>query len=161
MTTDTRAVSAERGTLTPLVVLVPSLATVVGADFALAYARGLAGVVILVGLTITALVGVRWYSAPLVLGTALLTLGGGAVGTVFLAFFELASGLGCMSLVGGWWLAGAVACGALAYFAVATAGFQAAKYPLLAVVLALILGLIAMWAALAFAPQTQVAGCSS
>jgi hypothetical protein len=159
---ESAAVSAEPGKLTPLAVLVPSLATVVVAVIALGASHSfpLVVLVLVLGFAITAQVGSRWYSRRLVLGTAGLTLGGGTIGTVFLTFWALGSALGCMQEISGWWIVGALAGAALVYLALGTVGFRA-EFPLVVVTSAVILALVTMGVILGLAPQTPDPNCSS
>ncbi len=159
---ETAAVPAEPGKLTPLAVLVPSLATVVVAVIALvaSHSFALAVLVLVLGFAITALVGSRWYSRRLVLGTAALTLGGGALGTVFLTLWALGSALGCTQEISGWWIVGALVGAALVYLALGTFGFRA-EFPLVVVTFAVILALVTMGVVLGLAPETPDPNCSS
>lgn len=159
---ETGAVSAQPGKLTPLAVLVPSLATVVVAVVALVATHSftLALLVVGLGFAVTALVGFRWYSKRLVLGTAALTFGGGTLGTVFLASWAVGSALGCMQEISGWWIVAALAGAALVYLAVGIAGFRA-EFPLVVVTFAVILSVVTMGVVLGLAPETPDPNCSS
>jgi hypothetical protein len=152
-------VSAWKLCLTPLAVLVPSLATVVGAALVYEFWHLPALVVIVPGLGVTWLCG-RRYSPGLVFGAAVLTLGAGSLAWGLLGFAELVSILGCTNGISRGWMWLAVACGSLVYLVVGTVSFRT-KHPLLGVLLALILGVTTMFVVVAGAPTTQIDGCES
>ncbi len=154
---------AERPRLAPLVVLVPSLATVVVAAFAWGYSRGsaIAAVgVIALGFAATLAVGSRTYDRRRVLGTAALTLGAGVLATGILVLWQLGAVLSCGETLTSGWLVAGVASGSLVHLTTATAGFRA-KRPLVAVLFGLILGLIAVFLVLSAAPHGQIPDCST
>ncbi len=153
------AVSAGKSWLTPLVVLVPILATLVGGFLALFVWPPLVLVVIAVGLAITALAGARPYGTRLSLGAA-----GLALGASFIAFWiYIAVSIGassiCNKAISGGWHAIGLTGGALVYLAVGTCGFRT-KHPLLVVPFALILGVVAMLVLFSLAPGPWAA-CDS
>ena len=147
---EARAVSAGKSWLTPLVVLVPILATVVGGFLALTFWPPLALLAIPVGLAITGLAGTRTCGARLALGTAGLTLVASWFGFWIYYAGSLTPSI-CNKAISGGWHAIGLTCGALVYFAVGTYGFRT-KRALLVVPFALILGVIAMLMLLSLAP---------
>jgi H+/Cl- antiporter ClcA len=162
MTTETRAVSAEKGKLTPLVVLVPSLAAVVGAGAVVVRFRGspLALVVLALGVWLTRRAGARKYDKRLALDTAALTVGAGVLALAILTLWQIGAALGCAEGLTGGWLAVGVAAGSLVHLTAATVGFRS-RHPLVAVLCSLVLGLIAMFVVLSLAPDGQIPDCST
>ena len=160
MENETRAVSAEHGKLTPLIVLVPSVATVILATVALILMRPLGPLVLIGGVAASIAVGCRFYGTRLVVGTVLLTVLAGVVGVAFLVVYGIGTALGCVEEPSGWWFVGAIGGATLLYLVLGMSAFRA-RYPLLAVAGTLVLSLITLIAVMASAPQITVPDCSS
>jgi hypothetical protein len=155
--------TATKAWWSPLVVLVPSLATVIGSVAVLVLTRGAWETtihVILAGLALTERVGSRIYGTKTALRTAVLTVAAGFLGLALLALFAIASALGCETEITGSWLAVAVACGAAVYLTLGTLAFRA-KHVTLGLLPSLIVAVITMGIVLAAAPVHQIPDCST
>ena len=144
-----RAVSAENW-LTPLAVLVPILATVVGAAWAFTVFPPLALLVIAAGLTVTAFAGRPTYGARTSLVAGVCTLLACPV-AAFLWYGVSINTSVCGKDVGSVWTALACVLGVLIFFALGSFGLR--TYRAISIMpLALLAAVLAMLAVFALAP---------
>jgi hypothetical protein len=166
--------------LAPLVVLVPSIATVAVAvllttswitfsdvdspplhhHFVVTSFRPLAYFAIVVGLAISVLAGYRTFGPWLTLGTAGLAVAAGVLGLRALIAFDHAEYLVfCTKSMSIGWVYFGLACGALVFLLVGTVGFRA-RHPFAGILLAVILGVLVVDMAWSTAPGLPT-NCSS
>jgi hypothetical protein len=147
----TRAVSA-RDWLTPLAVLVPILATVVGAAWAFTVFQPLALLVIAAGLTVTAFAGRPTYGARVSLVAGAFTLLAGPVAAYLWYAASLATSV-CGKDVDDGWTALAYGFGVVVFFGLGSFGLRTYR-PMSIMPLALLAGVFAMFLVFAVAPGT-------
>ena len=147
----TRAVSA-RNWLTPLVVLVPIMATVAGAAWAFTVFPPLALLVIAGGLTVTAFAGRHTYGARVYVLAGTFTLLAGPIAVYLLYALSLKTSI-CGKDVANGWTALAWSLGGLVFFALGSFGLRTYR-PMSVMPLALLTGALAMFVVLAVAPET-------
>jgi ABC-type enterochelin transport system permease subunit len=141
MQTALRAVSV-RGVLTPLAVLVPILATVAAATWALTVFPPLILVAVAGGLTATAFAGKRPYGIGTSLVTGGVTLVAGAVGLFIVLVVSFSSSI-CGKTIADAWVWVPLTGGALVYFALGIYGFLTDRAPYV-VPMALLFGVLMM-----------------
>ena len=148
-----RAVSARTSWLTPLAVLVPILATLIGTLWAVTVFPPLALLVVVGGLAVTAFSGRHTYGVRSSLVAASLTLVAGVV-AFFLSFAVLDSTSICGKVVPDRWLWVPPTGGALVYFALGSFGFRTGRASAV-VPLAYLGGVVTIFLLVAALPGTQ------
>ncbi len=146
-----RAVSA-RDWLTPLAVLVPILATVVGAAWAFTVFPPLALLVIAGGLTVTAFAGRPTYGARVSLLAGTFTVLAGPIAAYLWYAVSLSTSV-CGKDVDSAWTALACGLGAVVFFVLGSFGLRTYR-PMSIMPLALLAGVFAMFLVFAVAPGT-------
>jgi hypothetical protein len=148
----TRAVSAGKDWLTPLAVLVPILAMLVGAGWAFTFFPPLAILVICVGLAATAAAGRRTYGTRTSLIAGACTLPAALVAFAVWVAASINTSL-CGKNLGNGWVVLAYAVGALAFFALGSFGLRTHRAASI-VPLALLAGVLATLLVSVVAPGT-------
>ena len=151
-----RAVSAKSSWLTPLAVLVPILATVVAAFWALNVRQSLILEIIAGGLAVTAIAGSFTYGALRALAVAGLALVASVV-ALYLSLVVFKGIAVCGKDIPGAWFWIPFTGGALVYFALGSYGFRTRRAHSI-VPLALLGGVMAMLQLVALVPGTPRCG---
>jgi hypothetical protein len=147
-----RAASA-RSLLTPLAVLVPILATAVGAFLGLTTWPPLSLVAIVVGLTVTAVAGRYTYGVRASLVPAAFTLGAGALAFPFWYAISINTSICGKTIDTGWaWLPPTI--GVLVFFAMGSSGFRTDRAASM-VPMALLFGILVTLLLVAVVPGTH------
>ena len=142
MTTETRAESAWKVWLTPLVVLIPILGTVFAGIWAVAHSHALLVVIIPGGLALTALAGRRAYGALVSVAAGFFTLLACFPAFVILLWSTFQTPI-CSKEIHGVWNVVVFAGGLLVFFVIGTFGFRSRIAPVI-VPIGLIAGVFAI-----------------